>query len=182
MIEAALFQLGVVLQEEQLDQMQMAASIFARALGDAKTGGVNAARVNDLAFALNDLIAAADDSGAPPNVVRIILMLQGDVARLRAGAQLPPHVIAMVRDFQGKLRTRRGAVERNTYRPEDTPEAALPHPPEELCGLAIPLREMLYASGFTTPALDTLIDDPASLRYHSLGDIIDELDVIAAGG
>ena len=38
--------------------------------------------------------------------------------------------------------------------------------------------EQLAASGFATPALDGLIDDPSSLRFHTIGEIVDELDVI----
>lgn len=181
MIEAALFQLGSVLRDQPDPQIQMAAAIFARAVDDAKTGGINAARVNDLEFALNDLIAAVDDVGAPASLVRIISLLQSDVARLRAAASVPREVIALIREFQAKLKTRRTAIERNTYRPEGSPEAELPHSPAELVGAAIPLREMLFASGFETPSLDTFIDEPDSLRFHSLNDIINELDVIAGG-
>ncbi|MFZ2491914.1 MAG: hypothetical protein WA208_10560 [Thermoanaerobaculia bacterium] len=181
MMEAALFQLGTALRNEPSDSIQMAATIFARALDDAKAGGINAARVNDLEFALNDLVAAVDDAGAPMDVVKIVAMLQNDVARLRATASVPPETVAMIRALQEKLRTRRTAIERNTYRAEGSPEAELPYPPAELCGAAIPLREMLYSAGFETPSLDAFIDEPDSVRYHSLGELIDELDVIATG-
>ena len=36
--------------------------------------------------------------------------------------------------------------------------------------------EMLKVVG--APSLDALIDDPSSLRFHSIGEIVDELDVI----
>jgi len=51
-------------------------------------------------------------------------------------------------------------------------------PLEALRDEALPLRDQLVAAGFATPALDGLIDDPASLRFHSLTEIVDELEVI----
>ena len=39
------------------------------------------------------------------------------------------------------------------------------------------IAQMLERLG--TPSLDALIDDPASVRFHSLGEIVDELDVVA---
>ena len=62
---------------------------------------------------------------------------------------------------------------------EDPSGETLPHPPESLREEALPLREQLAAAGFATPALDGLIDDPESLRFHSINEIVDELDVIA---
>ncbi|HEY2091404.1 MAG TPA: hypothetical protein VGJ81_05925 [Thermoanaerobaculia bacterium] len=81
--------------------------------------------------------------------------------------------------LQAKLKIRRGAIERQTFVENPSEAAPLPHPPEELRADALPLRDTLASSGFGTPALDTLIDDPSSLRFHSINEIIDELHVIA---
>ena len=70
-------------------------------------------------------------------------------------------------------------MERNQYRAEETPEAPLPHDPETLRDEAIPLVRQLAAAGFETPALGQLVADPGSVRYHTLREIEDELDVIA---
>jgi hypothetical protein len=72
-------------------------------------------------------------------------------------------------------------MERSQYRVEGTDAAPLPHPPEELRELAIPIARQLTDAGFATPSLDQLIADPDSLRYHSLNEIVDELEVIAGG-
>jgi hypothetical protein len=41
------------------------------------------------------------------------------------------------------------------------------------------LRESLQKNGYDTPMLDQLIEDPASMRLRQIGDLVDELDVIA---
>jgi hypothetical protein len=83
-----------------------------------------------------------------------------------------------IRSFQSKLRARRVAIERQTYRPEGAAQEPLHHPPDQLRAEAVPLRQQVAAAGFATPALDGLISDPASLRFHSINEIINELDVI----
>jgi predicted naringenin-chalcone synthase len=70
------------------------------------------------------------------------------------------------------------AIERQTYI-EGGGDAALPHPPASLRDDAIPLARQLTAAGFATPSIDALIAEPASLRFHSIREILDELDVIA---
>jgi hypothetical protein len=45
---------------------------------------------------------------------------------------------------------------------------------------AVPIARQLVAAGFTTPSLDTLIADPGELRFHTINEIVDELDVVAA--
>jgi hypothetical protein len=64
---------------------------------------------------------------------------------------------------------------------EGTPEEPLPHPPEELRADAEPIARELAAAGFSTPVLDSLIADPDGVRYHTLNEIADELDVIFGG-
>ena len=182
MMEAALFQLRSALEDDpMLMPIRISADVLSNAIAAAKSGGVNAARVNDIEFALNDLVAAVDDAGAPDVVYSSIAMLQNDTAALRAATALPPGVLTSIRDLQVKLRARAHAMERSQYRAEGTPEPQLPHPPEELRQAAIPLARHLAAAGFDTPALDLLVADPDSLRYHSMNEIVDELDVIAGG-
>lgn len=182
MMEAALFQLRTALSDDPMaTSIRISADVLSNAISAAKNEGVNAARVNDLEFALNDLIAAVDDAGAPPEVYAAIAMLQNDTAALRAATQLPRETITAIRALQDKLRTRAKAIERSQYRPEGTEAAPLPYPPEDLYRDAVPIARQLFDAGFATPALDTLIEDPSSLVYHTINEIADELDVIAGG-
>ena len=181
MMEAALFQLRATLDDDpSLMSVRLGADVLGNALAAAK-GGVNAARVNDIEFALNDLVAAIDDSGAPDSVYGAVALLQNDAATLRAATLLPPEIVSAIRALQSKLRARSKAMERAQYRAEGTPEEPLPHPMEELRDAAIPLARQLAAAGFDTPSLDTLVADPDAVRYHTLNEIHDELDVIAGG-
>jgi hypothetical protein len=180
MMEAALFQLRNAIGEDpMLMPIRISADVLGNALATAKAGGMNAARVNDIEFALNDLIAAVDDTGAPDEVYAAIALLQNDAAALRAASALPKELITAIRDLQAKLKARAKALERNQYRVEDAAAEPLPYPPAELREAAIPLARQLAAAGFETPSLDELIARPAEVRYHNLNEIVDELDVIA---
>lgn len=182
MMEAALFQLRAAIADDpELLPMRLSADVLANAVAAAKAGGINAARVNDIAFALNDLVVAVDDAGAPDAICSAIALLQNDTAMLQGANALPIETVAAIRDLQTRLRARAKALERGQYRAEGTDPAPLPHPPEDLRELAIPLARQLVAAGFTTPSLDELIADPDELRYHTINEIVDELDVIAGG-
>jgi len=182
MMEAALFQLRAALSDDPtLTTIRISADVLANAVQAAKENGVNAARVNDIEFALNDLVAAVNDAGASDGVYAAVALLQNDTAALRASAALPKELIASIRALQEKLKTRAKAIDRSQYRPEGTPAKPFPHPPEELREAARPLARQLAAAGFETPALDELIADPALLRYHSINEIVDELDVVVGG-
>ena len=179
MMEAALFQLRAALGDDpMLLPIRISADVLARNLAAAKEQGVNAARVNDIEFALNDLVAAIDDAGAPDEVYRAIALLQNDAAALRHAAALPPEVVNAVRALQMKLKARAKAMERAQFRAEGSEPEALPHPPEELRNDAIPLVRQLTAAGFDTPSLVSLVADPDELRYHTLNEVVDELDVV----
>ena len=179
MMEAALFQLRAALTDDPMQTtIRIGADVLMNAIAAAKAEGINAARVNDLEFALNDLAAAVDEAGGSDEMQSAIALLQHDTAALRASTELPQELIAAIRALQEKLRTRAKAIERNQYRAEGTPETPPPHPPTELRDAALPLARQLAAAGFTTPALDALIADPDSLRYHSIHEIVDELDVV----
>lgn len=182
MMEAALFQLRASIADDpEFLPIRISADVVANALHAAKTG-VNAARVNDIEFALNDLVAAIDDAtNAPDGVYIAVALLQNDAAALRNATALPKELIAQIHALQVKLRTRAKAMERAQYRAEGTEPEALPHDPEELRNDAIPLARQLAAAGFDTPALDSLVADPDELRYHTMNEIVDELDVIAGG-
>jgi hypothetical protein len=182
MMEAALFQLRAALEDDpQLLPIRLSADVLANAVAAAKANGVNSARVNDIEFALNDLVAAVDDAGAPDEVCMAVAMLQNDAARLRAATALPKELIGAIRDLQTKLRARAKAMERSQFRAEGMDAEPLPYPPEELREAAIPLARQLAAAGFITPALDSLLAEPEQLRYHTLNEIVDELDVVAGG-
>jgi outer membrane murein-binding lipoprotein Lpp len=178
MLEAALFQLRS--GAEGLADLDVFLAVLANAIDGAREGGVNAARVNDIEFALHDLAAAVDELPATDanRLAPALAMMREDVERLRQETALPREVIDRIRALQAKLRTRAAAIERQTYR-EGGDAAPLPHPPEELRADALPLRAELAAAGFATPSLDALIDDPSSVRFHSLGELVDELDVVA---
>lgn len=180
MLEAALFQLRT--GAEGVDamyatQLEICFSVLSNAISGARDG-VNAARVSDIEFALNDLSAAIDElpAAAAGRLADPLQMMLDDLAQLKAQTSLDGGIVDGVRALQTKLRARRSAIERQTYREGDA--EPLPHPPEELRAEALPLRDQLAAAGFATPALDGLIEDPESLRFHSITAIVDELEVI----
>ena len=181
MMEAALFQLRAAVGDDpELMAIRISADLLGNAVQAAKATGVNAARVNDIDFALNDLVAAIDDAAsAPDQVYQVVALLQNDTAALRTLTALPKEIVAGIHALQAKLRARAKAMERAQYRAEGTEPEPLPHPPEELRTDAIPLARHLAAAGFDTPALDMLVADPDELRYHTINEIVDELDVIA---
>jgi hypothetical protein len=183
MLEAALFQLrngaeGV--EPIYASQLELCLSVLGNAIAGAREG-VNAGHVNDINFALNDLAATIDELPAADaeRLAAPLQMMRDDVERLKQETSLSRDLVDRIRLFQQKLRARGRAIERQTYR-EGAEGELLPHPPEELRDEALPLREQLAAAGFATPALDGLIDDPSSLRFHSIGEIGNELDVIIA--
>ena len=182
MMEAALFQLRAALGDDpMLLPIRISADVLANAVVAAKNEGVNAARVNDIEFALNDLIAAIDDAGAPDEVFSAIALLQNDTAALRNATALPAELTKAIRELQSKLRERAKAMERAQYRLEGSAPDELPHPPEILREAAIPIARQLVAAGFGTPALDELLARPQELRYHTINEIVDELDVVLGG-
>jgi hypothetical protein len=182
MMEAALFQLRAAIGDDPDSlPIRISADVLANAVHAAKAG-VNAARVNDLEFALNDLVAAIDDATtAPDSIYAAVALLQNDAAALRNATALPAELLTRIHALQARLRERAKAMERAQYRAEGTEPGPLPHPPEELRAEAIPLARQLAAAGFDTPALDSLVADPDELRYHTMNEIVDELDVIAGG-
>ena len=179
-MEAALLELRAAVSDDpSLQAMRLSADVLANAINAATSRGINAARVNDIEFALSDLVSAVDDAGAPDVVLFAVARLQNETAALRRAHALPAETIAVIRDLVHRLRTRAKALERSQYRVEGTEAAPIPHPAEELRELAIPIARQLAAAGFATPSLDALIARPNSLRYHSVNEIADELEVIA---
>lgn len=183
MMQAALFQLRGAIEAIEdpflRSQIRLGTDVLSNAVANA-SNGINAAAVNDIEFALNDVIGAVGELTAPDaaNLLPIVELLQRDVTALKELTALAPVVVATIRALQAKLKIRRSAIERQTF-VENAPASALPHSPEELRADALSLRDSLTTAGFATPALDALIADPASLRFHSINEIIDELDVIA---
>lgn len=182
MIEAALFQLRAAVEEVDpalAPQLRLCVSVLAKAVEGARDE-VNAARVSDIEFALNDLGAAIDElpqTDAGP-LLPLLAAIRGDVESLKTATSLNPALLDQIHAFEWKLRDRMKAIERQTY-VESGAETPLPHPPKELRHEAIPLAQQLAAAGFATPSLDALITDPDSLRFHSIREILDELEVIA---
>jgi hypothetical protein len=181
MIEAAVFQLRAAADEIDsglAPQLGLCVSVLARAVESAR-GGVNAARVSDIEFAVNDLSGAVDEL-PPPDAGRIQPLLDAiriDLESLKTATSFDPKLIEQINAFQSKLRERMKAIERQTY-VEGGTDAPLPHPPASLRHDAIPLSHELAAAGFATPSLDALINKHDELRYHSIREILDELEVI----
>jgi hypothetical protein len=181
LLEAALFQLRAAsgtVDPESAPQLGLCLNILANTIA-AGRDGVNASIVSDIEFALNDVGAAIDElpQADADRIAPLLATLRNDVESLKAATSLDPAVIVQIRAFQSKLRERMKAIERQTY-VEGDPEP-LPHPPEALRDDAVPLARQLVAEGFETPALNSLIADPESLRFHSIRELFDELDVIA---
>ena len=180
MLEAALFQLRAASGEvdpESAPQLALCVNVLANAVA-AGRGGVNASIVNDIDFAMNDVSAAIDElpQADADRLAPLLATLRAGVASLKAATSLDPALIEQIRAFQSKLRERMKAIERQTY--VEGGSQPLPHPPAALREEALPLARQLVAAGFNTPALDTLIADPESLRFHSIRELLDELDVI----
>jgi hypothetical protein len=182
MMEAALFQLRAALEDDPaLLPIRIGADVLGNAVTATREYGINPARVNDLEFALNDLVEAIDDAGAPDAICAAVALLQNDVAALRAQAQLPRDLIDTIRAFQTKLRTRAKAMERGQYRAEGTEPEPLPFTLDELRIDAIPIVQQLGVAGFETPSLNELMADEDELRYHTINEVVDELDVVLRG-
>jgi len=180
MLEAALFQLRAAasgVDPDSAPQLGLCMSVLANAI-TAGHAGVNAAIVNDIEFATNDLSTAIDElpQTDADRLAPLLLALREDLAALQSATALDPSLIAQIRGFQSKLRVRMKAIERQTY--VEGRSDALPHPPEELRKEAIPIASQLASAGFPTPALDALIAEPESLRFHSIRELVDELEVI----
>jgi hypothetical protein len=127
MMEAALFQLRAALEDDpELLPIRLSANVLANAVSAAKAGGINAARVNDIEFALNDLVAAVDDAGAPDAVCTAVALLQNDTALLRKATALAPEILEAIHGLQARLLQRGKALERSQYRAEGTEADALP--------------------------------------------------------
>jgi succinylarginine dihydrolase len=174
LLEASLFQLQTAMPPD----LEFTVSVLANAVAAAREGGVNAARVSDIEFALNDVIGAADSLSAADaaTVAPAIDALRGDVAALKEATALPREVVAAIEALRAKLAARKSAIERQTF--VEGGGAPLPHPPEELARDASALRGRLAEAGFSTPALDAFLDDPAELRFHGIVEMLDELETL----
>jgi hypothetical protein len=180
MLEAALFQLRAAsgdVDPESAPQLRLCIDILAGAIA-AGHDGVNASIVNDIEFATNDVSAAIDElpQADADRLAPLLAVLRGDLSALKLATALGPALIAGIRGFQAKLRERMNAIERQTY--VEGGSVPLPHPPEALRDEAVSIAGQLAAAGFLTPALDGLIADPESLRFHAIRDLVDELEVI----
>ena len=127
MLEAALYQLRSAtasLDEMFAAQMRLPVEVLANAITAAKES-VSAATISDVEFALNDVAGTIDQLSAADadRITPIVTLLQADVAQLKEATSLPKAVVDGIRAFKGKLKVRSAAIEKQTYRPEGTPEA-----------------------------------------------------------
>src|SRR5436190_21424942 len=90
MMEAALFQLRAALDVD--DPLQLPARLLEGAIAAAREQGVNAARVNDIEFALNALAADAPVSAEQP-----IALLRADVSARQTATPPPPGMTDCIR-------------------------------------------------------------------------------------
>jgi hypothetical protein len=181
MLEAALFQLRAAASDidpEVAPQLGLSINMFTNAIASGREA-MNASVASDIEFAFNDLSAAVDElpQSDADRLAPMMASLGRDIDALTAATALEPTVLAQIRAFQSKLRERMKAIERQTFI-EGIPEEP-PHSPEALREEAIPIARQLAAVGFATPSLNVLIADPDSVRFHSLREMLDELDVIA---
>lgn len=181
MLEAALFALRAAsgdIDPESAPQLGLCIDVLARAIA-AGRDCVNAAIVNDIDFAANDLVTLIDElpQSDVDRLAPFLAVLREDLAVLKSATALDAELIARIRRLQSKLHERMKAIERQTY--VEGGAMPLPHPPESLREEAIRLASQLAEAGFPTPALDALIATPETLRFHSIRDLFDELDVIA---
>ena len=182
MVEAACFQLRTALatitDDAYATTLRVAMSVLAANVAAAKET-LNPSKVTDIEFALNDFVSVADElpRDAAARLAAPLKMLRDDVAALRKLTALPPDLLDSIQKLQGKLKLRKDAIEKQTYR-EDIGEVTLPHPPEALRPEGDGIRKRLLEAGFATPALDVLVDQPAEFRFHSINELIDELEVI----
>ena len=180
MLEAALVQLRAAasgIDRDVAPQLALCVNVLANAIA-AGRGGVNASVAADIEFAFNDLSAAVDElpQSDADRLAPIMATLRCDVDALTAATALDPAVIAQIRAFQSKLRERMNAIQRQTF--VEGPSEELPYSPETLREDAIPIARHLAAAGFETPSLNTLIAEPESVRFHSLREMLDELEVV----
>lgn len=173
MLEASLFQLQTAMPPE----LEFTVSVLANAVAAARNG-LNAARVSDIEFALNDVLGAVESLTAADaeRVAPSMDALRADVAALKEATALPREVVDAIDALRAKLAARKRAIERQTF--VEGGGAPLPHPPEELAREASALRGRLAEAGFATPAIDAFLDDPAELRFHGIVEMIDELEVL----
>ncbi len=182
MVEAACFQLRNVIEgitdDSYATPLRVAMNVLAANVAAAKDL-VNPSRVTDIEFALNDLVAVADELPASDadRLAAPLQMLRDDVATLRQLTALPQDLIDSIHALRSKLRLRKDAIQEQTYR-EDVGDVTLPHPPEALRPESVGIRKQLLEAGYTTPALDVLVDQPAEFRFHSINELLDELEVI----
>src|SRR5436853_128162 len=161
MMQAALFNLraaiGGIDDSFVQSQIRLAANVLGGAIDNAGAG-LTPAAVGDIEFALNDLAGAADElnAGDAERILPFIEQLRSDVAALSAAAALPEPLLAAIQALQTKLKSRKKAIERQTF--IEGAGEPLPHPPTELREEAVPIRAQLVEAGFSTPALDALID------------------------
>ena len=160
-------------------QVKLAASVLGNAIG-AATSDLNPRTVQDLDFAYTDLRGLADELGGNDrsSIDRFLSALSTEIERLKAAVSLPEEVTQSVSVLQKKLKERRSAVERQTYRVPGTAPEPIPHPPAELQPDAESLQKQLTRFGYDTPTLNRLVSSPADFEIRDVSELIEELDVI----
>ena len=157
-MEAALRELRAALDDDpDLLAIRISTDVLGNAVTAAKDSGVNAARVNDLEFALNDLVSAVDDAGAPDAVLTAVAVLQNGTAALRRTNALSAETVAAIRaSCRAGARARKRSSAASTAWKAPTRRRSRTAP-AELLRAGHPTRPTARRRGFTTPSLDEII-------------------------
>ncbi|HEY5610801.1 MAG TPA: hypothetical protein VIL97_06325 [Thermoanaerobaculia bacterium] len=162
-----------------VSQMQLAANLLASVLL-LVSEDLNARRAKDAEFALNDLLNLTNEL-SPDDRAKVegpLSILEDEIESMKSSAALPEPVFEKMKLLQSKLRERRMAIERQTFRPPENEPEPLPHDPQQLRAEAAELQNELTRNGFETPTLDRLVQQPQSFQGRDVSELIEELDVI----
>ena len=175
-VESISTRLSAAAQQIGDPALNLAGTVLANAVGTARAS-LNPSSVSDIAFAVNDVVGSLESLSAADaaQVEPIVEELKKEVEALRSATALPPALVEAARAFQQKLRIRRAAIERRTFKET---QSELPHPPEELYTEAASIKPLLSRAGFATPSLDAFCKSRGSLRFHEIVEMIDEIDTI----
>ncbi len=162
-------------------QIKLAGNLLIDALNES-ADGVNARRVRDIGFALDDVRGLISDL-VPPEAESFqpcLTQLSSAVEELRRTSSLSEGVVDRLRELRDRAEQRRVAAERAAFRPPEAAAEPLPNDPAELQSEADSLRELLQGEGFETPVLDRLASAPSEFEIRDCAALVDELEPIIA--
>lgn len=170
----------VTLADESDEPAVKLSRVVLRDAADAAMREPNTRRMADLSFALTDLRSAIDELpfSERATFAQPVGELNDLVEELCKRTSLSGSLLEHIRYLSERLEQRRAAVARQGFHPPGSTPPPLPHAPADLQREAIEIRDALRASGFETPALDQLVEQPDSVYMSELAAIVNELEVI----